>query len=200
MPPRTVRFLATDGPVEVNAYLARLNSELVRDLCEMDESEVLEIPVPFDRETCGVVVLLWLSNVGPITIGSKRETPYADYTLARLLCRALPFAKYLRSDAAVCFIYFRLHGQIEYENELRCEPKARGVPRPRAMNFAAMAGISSQEGRARWVRSDPKEITKLNLIAAEQMVCNMVAYDAEIARVEAWYRASEVGWDKRTDE
>ncbi len=61
-PPRVVRFIATDGSVEVDGALACKKSELVRDLCDMDESGDLEMTVPFDRETCDFVVAAWLKT------------------------------------------------------------------------------------------------------------------------------------------
>ncbi len=88
----TLCLLATDGSVEMNTKIARAYSALVRDFLDIHgDDEVAEIPVPFDRAMCRLVVDVWH---GRHMIHVQNATR-AD--VARM-CRALDCADYLQFD------------------------------------------------------------------------------------------------------
>ncbi len=88
-----VRLLATDGSLVVDKQTARECSIFIRDilaLCNDEDEVVVEIPVPFDCAACDLIARAWM---GPHATRMDRDVPH--------LCRALDFANYLQSDAAV---------------------------------------------------------------------------------------------------
>ncbi len=88
----TLRLLATDGSVDMNTKIARAYSALVRDFLDIHgDDEVAELPVPFDRATCCLVVDVWHGR----HVISLQLATRAD--VARM-CRSLDCADYLQFD------------------------------------------------------------------------------------------------------
>ncbi len=207
MPPRVVRFLATDGPVEVDGVLARSKSELVRDLCDMGDGDetVFETSVPFNKEACDLIVDAWREGIQIYTgRKSSMRTRRLNYTFARSLCRALDFANWLRSDAATRVVGFRLREELERSNWCESIPKYRDVPRPRPITTELASHIQPidttgtismgeimDRKHARWEVEcvDVNKLSKLELVAAEHMRRNMARYDAEIEKIDGRKRA-----------
>ncbi len=101
-----VRFIATDGPVEVDAKIARAESILVRDFLDVfEDDETVDIEVPFEWRACITVVAVW-------TDFDVIHTQRATRDDVALLCRALDFANYLQSDAAVRVLATQLRGAL----------------------------------------------------------------------------------------